>query len=326
MQLEHKSAFDILGDTMADAPDAAIDHAAAIDYWNSVPPTVNGMLGGFPQISRIDLQGSSNFLAKLRRARGDANTGLLPHALDCGAGIGRITFGFLLKVAQQVDIVEPVGKFTEQLKETEGFKELAEAGRIGDIKVTGLENWVSTAPYKYDLIWNQWCVGHLTDLQLVEYFKRCHEYLAEGGWIVVKENQSTSIQGEDIFDDEDSSVTRTDEKFRKLFEEAGLDIAATELQRGFPKSLYPRSYRPWYKAQSTRSQNLAIAVTPHQIPSDRIVEVDLKAAEVTSCRLIEATTNLKNTQKHLVRQNGFYISQKSEENMFIKRNSILLFS
>lgn len=221
------------------APDQAINHAASIDYWNSVESTVNGMLGGFPQVSRIDLQGSSIFYNKLRRVAGLKTGELLPHAVDCGAGIGRITFGFLLKIAESVDIVEPVQKFTDQLKETEGCKELIAAGRVGSIANVGLENWTLDAPYKYNLIWNQWCVGHLTDAQLVEYFKRCQEHLAEGGSIVVKENLSTDLNGEDIFDDEDSSVTRTDEKFRKIFELAGLEIFLTEVQRGFPKGLFP---------------------------------------------------------------------------------------
>jgi hypothetical protein len=49
-------------------PDSNIDSATALAYWSSTEPTVNGVLGGFPQVSRIDLQGSSNFLGKLRRA------------------------------------------------------------------------------------------------------------------------------------------------------------------------------------------------------------------------------------------------------------------
>lgn len=59
------------------------------------------------------------------------------------------------------------------------------------------------------------------------------------GWIIVKENMSTDADGKDIFDEVDSSVTRTDKKFRALFEESGLVIAKTELQNGFPKKLYP---------------------------------------------------------------------------------------
>lgn len=59
---------------------------------------------------------------------------------------------------------------------------------------------------KYDLIWNQWCLGHLTDAQLVKFLKKCCSALKPGGWIVVKENLSTS--DEDVFDETDSSVTR----------------------------------------------------------------------------------------------------------------------
>ena len=59
---------------------------------------------------------------------------------------------------------------------------------------------------KYDLIWNQWCLGHLTDAQLVEYLKKCGKAVRPGGWIIVKENIST--MEEDQFDETDSSVTR----------------------------------------------------------------------------------------------------------------------
>ena len=103
-----------------------------------------------------------------------------------------------------------------------------------------MQDWV---PEKgaYDLIWNQWCLGHLTDVQLVAYFQRCKDGLRKTGeaWIVVKENMSTEFRGRDVFDEEDSSVTRSDEKFRQLFKEAGLKIVATELQKGFPKELFP---------------------------------------------------------------------------------------
>lgn len=37
----------------------------AIDYWSNIPPTVDGMLGGFGFISDIDIQGSENFLKSL---------------------------------------------------------------------------------------------------------------------------------------------------------------------------------------------------------------------------------------------------------------------
>lgn len=201
------------------------------------------MLGGYPQISRIDLRGSANFIAKVRRfprSAGEKQT-KLPLAVDCGAGIGRITEGFLTKVCQVVDIVEPVQKFADVVKEKKdtGAIKMDGKAQIGDIYVTGLESWEPQK--KYYLIWNQWCLGHLTDSQLVEYLKRCAGALEEGGWIAVKENLSTHQFGEDIYDEVDSSVTRSDRKFLDLFEEAGLQLVRGELQTGFPKNLglYP---------------------------------------------------------------------------------------
>lgn len=239
-------------------PDASINVSASLAYWEGVTSDNNGMLGGFPQTSRIDLQGSSNFLTKLRRARaGQAATAKqalspLDRVADCGAGIGRITKGLLLSVGRRVDIVEPVKKFTDELvKELENTQadatgESTERGQVGEVINLGLQDWVPE-PGAYNLIWNQWCVGHLTDAQFITYLERCKEGLVkpkdgEGkaeAWIVVKENLSTDIRHKDIYDEEDSSVTRSDEKFRKLFKDAGLKIVATEQQRGMPKELYP---------------------------------------------------------------------------------------
>ena len=113
--------------------------------------------------------------------------------------IGRITEGLLLGVAETVDIVEPIAKFSDNLKGKEG---------VGQIFNVGLEDWspMQSEDPQYDLIWNQWCVGHLTDAQLVVYLEKCGKALKDGGLVVVKENLSTS--GEDVFDELDSSVTR----------------------------------------------------------------------------------------------------------------------
>lgn len=224
------TALDVLS-----APDSHIDQSAALAYWSSTEATVSGVLGGFPQVSRVDLQGSHNFLAKLRRAAKGELSGSkkLRRAADCGAGIGRITTGFLSRVAETTDIVEPVEQFTQRL--------VAGQKGVGEVYNIGLEGWRPTA--RYDLIWNQWCVGQLTDAQLVAYLQRLPGVLSAGGWIVVKENLSNDHEGKDVYDETDSSVTRTDDKFRRLFDEAGLRLVSTELQRGMPKGLYPvRAY------------------------------------------------------------------------------------
>ncbi|KAF2654574.1 hypothetical protein K491DRAFT_600645 [Lophiostoma macrostomum CBS 122681] len=235
-------------------PDSAIDHTHALSYWNSVSSDNNGMLGGYPHVSLVDLKSSSIFLAKLRRGKQRAVKQTLPpleRVADCGAGIGRITKGLLMQVARRVDVVEPVEKFTDELvREMEGSADKeGVGGRIGEVVNLGLQDWVPEMG-AYDLIWNQWCLGHLTDAQLVLYLRRCKDglrkssavdgggYSEKGGWIVVKENLSSDVKKRDLYDEEDSSVTRQDEKFKKVFKEAGLKIVASELQRGFPKELY----------------------------------------------------------------------------------------
>lgn len=103
-------------------------------------------------------------------------------------------------MAQHVDIVEPIAKFTEDLAKKSGVREVFNVG---------LEEWQPSEGATYGLIWNQWCLGHLTDEQLVQYLEQCAKFLAPGGngLIVVKEN--TASGGADLFDEQDSSVTRS---------------------------------------------------------------------------------------------------------------------
>jgi protein N-terminal methyltransferase len=83
---------------MAFTPDSLINHKDAKAYWSTIDADVNGMLGGFSYVSRVDLQGSKNFLAKLGVGGGERRIGLrgqgekravggkVRRAVDCGAG------------------------------------------------------------------------------------------------------------------------------------------------------------------------------------------------------------------------------------------------
>lgn len=61
----------------------------------------------------------------------------------------------------------------------------------------------------------QWCVGHLSNSELVEFLQRSQKALRTSkekgveGFIVVKENtcKNTEVDGM-LFDDDDSSITR----------------------------------------------------------------------------------------------------------------------
>ncbi|KAH0522616.1 hypothetical protein TsFJ059_006439 [Trichoderma semiorbis] len=212
-------------------PDSLINNEDSIKYWEAAGVDANSMLGGVPAVQgfygvlRMDLQGSRTFLARLGIGIKNGRHPVVS-ALEGGAGIGRVTEGLLLKVAEQVDVIEPVVKFTTALQSKPGVR---------NVFNVGLQDWQPTKEINYDLIWVQWCVGHLTDVQLAEFLVRCQEALNPDGIIVIKENLST--MGSDFFDNRDSSVTREDTKFQSLFAQANLRIIATEMQRGFPENL-----------------------------------------------------------------------------------------
>lgn len=109
-----------------------------------------------------------------------------------------MTEGLLLRVSEHVDVVEPIAKFTAALQGKPGVRAISNVG---------LEEWQPVAGQEYDLVWTQWCLGHLTDEQLVRFLTLCKTVLTPAtGLIVVKENLSTSAT--DVFDSTDSSVTR----------------------------------------------------------------------------------------------------------------------
>lgn len=214
--------------------DSHIDYNAAIDYWTSVPATVDGVLGGYGETTSVphaDAVGSSTFLRKLK-TRMVAPEGLTRHSVDIGAGIGRVTRDMLHKFSDKVDLVEPVMPFVEQMKVE--LAPLVEHGKIGTVYDVGMQSWTPEAG-KYWLIWCQWCVGHLPDAEFVQFLERCKAGLQPNGTIVVKENNAPS---EDVYDETDSSVTRSNATFQKLFQQAGLKLIATELQRGLPRELF----------------------------------------------------------------------------------------
>lgn len=112
--------------------------------------------------------------------------------------IGRVTNGLLVNIAEQVDVIEPVAKFTALLGSNP---------RIGNIFNTGLEYWQPIPDTTYDLIWIQWCATYLNDDSLIQFLQRCTQVLEPGhGMIVLKENLSST--SEEIHEEYDGSVTR----------------------------------------------------------------------------------------------------------------------
>lgn len=198
-------------------------YGKAQKYWSEIPATVNGMLGGLGHISTIDVKGSKQFLKELKLP-GQQN------ALDCGAGIGRVSKNLLMPLFAKVDLVEQDEHFAKTAKD------YCKSEKLGKIYNMGLQKFTPEEG-KYDLIWSQWVLGHLPDNDLLEFYKRVKHGLAKGGYFVMKDNVTTS--GKVELDEEDSSITRPLTTFETILRNAGFKIVKAIRQQGFPKGLYP---------------------------------------------------------------------------------------
>ncbi|KAK9478603.1 hypothetical protein V1514DRAFT_330548 [Lipomyces japonicus] len=222
--------------------DSRISYSDALAYWASVPATVDGVLGGFGHTSlpRTDARGSLAFFNRVVAAS-SSSTPSSKRACDIGAGIGRVSRDVLVNVADTIDLVEPVPAFADRIPAE--LAAVGHAGKLGRLFVIGMQDFTPD-PGAYWFMWCQWCLGQLTDDHLVQFLRRCARGLQPGGFMFVKENNSTSGAGQnDEFDSTDSSVTRSDVSFRRIFAAAGFDLVASELQLGLPQGLYPvRTY------------------------------------------------------------------------------------
>ncbi|ESO08956.1 hypothetical protein HELRODRAFT_185381 [Helobdella robusta] len=196
-------------------------------YWDSVPATVDGMLGGLSHVSSVDIGESIKFLKQfIQSPVSKTNTN---YALDCGAGIGRVTKRLLLPLFKQVDMLELCQHFLDQAPEYIGD----EMSRVPNCICSGLQDF-QPEPYKYDVIWCQWVLGHLTDDDLVSFFQKCRLALTADGLIIFKENVSMNAE----FDKLDSSYVRTRENYLGLVEQAGLSVIKETKQKCFPCDLF----------------------------------------------------------------------------------------
>ena len=196
-------------------------------YWQGTSSSNEGMLCGSAHVHGADIVDSENFLTK---PVNDTTPPLWPllrvappiRALDVGAGIGRVSRDLLLKLCDEVDMVDGCEKFVREAeKSLAGSNCPARRGRMCRFTCTDLQSFVvpDGRMRPYHLIWIQWCVGHLTDEDLVRLFRECSGALAPGGLLVVKDNtfelskvdaeiRSEVVDGRYLVSEEDSSVIR----------------------------------------------------------------------------------------------------------------------
>ena len=198
----------------------------ANSYWSEIPATVDGMLGGFSHLSDNDVSESRDTIIEFFEG---PTARLSPDiALDCGAGIGRVSKRLLLQIFKQVELVEQNPLFLKKAKSyLKPYKD-----RVLAYYAMGLQDFYPEAD-RYSIIWCQWVLAHLNDKDLLEFLERSKAALKQGGLVVVKENVVHERE-ERTFHADDSSETRSSKVFKEIFHRAGLHILKEDQQKNFP--------------------------------------------------------------------------------------------
>jgi protein N-terminal methyltransferase len=156
------------------------DYDQAVEYWDRQPATADGVLGGFGFVSDADLRDSEELLeraleAPLAAARKGERRLV---AVDCGAGVGRVTGGLLLRHFAEVDLLEPSRHLLDTAVRDLGARaaDFPQGHKVGRVLCQGLQDFDPTAEAgeepRYDCIWVQWCLLYLTDGEVAKLIGR----------------------------------------------------------------------------------------------------------------------------------------------------------
>ncbi|XP_042025711.1 alpha N-terminal protein methyltransferase 1-like [Salvia splendens] len=212
-------------------------YSEGVGYWQGVEATVDGVLGGYGHVNKPDIECSEAFLNSILAERfPDAGIGRRLVTLDCGSGIGRIAKNLLIRYFNEVDLLEPVSHFLDTARKNLAPENLmvTDDHKAVNFFCVPLQEFTPEAE-RYDIIWIQWCIGHLSDDDLMSFFERAKGGLKQGGLFILKENIAKSGF---VLDNQDKSITRSDSYFKQLFKRCGLNILKMKDQKGFPGELF----------------------------------------------------------------------------------------
>lgn len=112
---------------------------------------------------------------------------------------------------------------------------LAGNPKLGSFYQQGMQQF--SFERKYDVIWIQWVIGHLTDNDFISFLLKCKENLKANGVIVIKDNACDKHGF--WLDKADYSVARSVNYYDALFQHAGFEAILTQKFTDFPPTMLP---------------------------------------------------------------------------------------
>lgn len=203
-------------------------YSQAKKRWHNAQATLTGIMDGFENVHDIDVANSCDILDDLIK-----NKLITPnYVMDCGAGIGRISQHVLNKYFSSIDLLEQDKKFVEFCQEN--FKNQP---KIKDIYQDSLQNFQFKK--SYDVVWIQWCLEHLTDLDVIAFLQKARKNLKDDGVIVIKGNLMENYEEENYIDIKKGDIIRSFKAFEDIFKKCELKIIATSKIKDWSQDLMP---------------------------------------------------------------------------------------
>jgi len=198
-------------------------------HWSYQESTINGILNGFEELNKPDIEFSKKLLNYLKEKNIIKNN---KKALDCASGIGRVTEYVLIEFYDKIDLFEQEDNFINKMKE-----KFCNNFHIGNIEKNTLQNYIFKC--KYDLIWIQWCLENLNKNDIISFLLKCKKNLNENGIIVIKEN---CLLKKKKFLANDLSIQRNEKFYLSIFKKCKLKILKKGKNENWPKEFIPLNY------------------------------------------------------------------------------------
>ena len=209
-------------------------YQTSTEYWARQDSSVNGMLGGFRELTGVDVLDSEALIDKYQSVR--RNPLGREVVADCGCGIGRVSQYCLASHFSHIDLIDPVEHFVDKAVEV-----LKDENVTTTKIVAGIQDW--SPARDYDAYWIQWAIMYLTDEDAIAFLKRCKAKLRPNGLIFVKDNIADSNikskREEAQFFVDDRGICRAYCHYLELFEKAGLKTVEIVKQKDWPEDLLP---------------------------------------------------------------------------------------
>ena len=228
-------------------PPAADHHAnVAFDHWTTQEASDAGVLAG--EATRavthdIEVAASLKFLRQHLPGTDESRRALGLTALDCGAGVGRVSKNVLGPIGVgTVDLVEPQAHMVAAARTN-----LGESGPrlrhafLRSLELFGMDE--SEPGEQYDVIVVQWVMQYLRNNETLHSLKRLRRMLrrppTDGFPPVLFWKENYSGNDKSYPRSGDGSYTRSDREHRQIFREAGWKVLVYEDQSPWAKGYVP---------------------------------------------------------------------------------------